>query len=101
MGDAIAVLNTGSSSIKFSLFGQRNGDLLLAIRGQAEGLYTAPRFVAKDAGGQSMASTMGFTSADGLPMGTRCGNRDPGVMLCLMDELKMDARHTRHVLNGG
>jgi len=36
-----------------------------------------------------------------LPMGTRCGNRDPGVMLCLMDELKMDARHTRHVLNGG
>jgi acetate kinase len=44
------------------------------------------------AGGRSVASTMGFTAADGLPMGTRCGNLDPGVMLYLMDELKMDAR---------
>jgi acetate kinase len=44
------------------------------------------------AGGRSMASTMGFTAADGLPMGTRCGNLDPGVILYLMDELKMDAR---------
>ena len=44
------------------------------------------------AGGRSIASTMGFTAADGLPMGTRCGNLDPGVMLYLMDELGMDAR---------
>jgi acetate kinase len=44
------------------------------------------------AGGTSVASTMGFTAADGLPMGTRCGNLDPGVVLYLMDELKMDAR---------
>jgi len=44
------------------------------------------------AGGRSVASTMGFTAADGLPMGTRCGNLDPGVMLYLLDELKMDAR---------
>ena len=44
------------------------------------------------AGGRSVASTMGFTAADGLPMGTRCGNRDPGVIRFLMDELKMDAR---------
>jgi len=42
--------------------------------------------------GQSMASTMGFTAMDGLPMGTRCGNLDPGVVLYLVDELKMDAR---------
>ncbi|MBS1190495.1 MAG: acetate/propionate family kinase [Rhodocyclaceae bacterium] len=42
--------------------------------------------------GRSMASTMGFTAVDGLPMGTRCGNLDPGVILYLMDELKMDAR---------
>ena len=28
--------------------------------------------------GRSVASTMGFTAADGLPMGTRCGNLDPG-----------------------
>ena len=44
------------------------------------------------AGRKSVANTMGFTAADGLPMGTRCGNLDPGVMLYLMDELKMDAR---------
>ncbi|MGZ6132785.1 MAG: acetate/propionate family kinase [Myxococcaceae bacterium] len=42
--------------------------------------------------GKSVASTMGFTAVDGLPMGTRCGSLDPGVMLYLMDELKMDAR---------
>jgi acetate kinase len=44
------------------------------------------------AGGKSVASTMGFTAVDGLPMGTRCGNLDPGVMLYLMNEVKMDAR---------
>src|SRR6478672_10289397 len=42
--------------------------------------------------GASVATTMGFTAADGLPMGTRCGSIDPGVILYLMDELKMDAR---------
>ena len=36
--------------------------------------------------GASVASTMGFTALDGLPMGTRCGALDPGVMLYLMDE---------------
>ena len=28
--------------------------------------------------GKSVASTMGFTAVDGLPMGTRCGSIDPG-----------------------
>lgn len=44
------------------------------------------------ASGKSIASTMGFTAIDGLPMGTRCGNLDPGVLLYLMDEMNMDAR---------
>jgi len=43
-------------------------------------------------GGRSVASTMGFTAVDGLPMGTRCGNLDPGVILYLLDTLGMDAR---------
>jgi acetate kinase len=43
-------------------------------------------------GGRSIASTMGFTAVDGLPMGTRCGAIDPGVMLYLMDERGMGAR---------
>ncbi len=50
------------------------------------------------AAGQSVASTMGFTAADGLPMGTRCGNVDPGVILYLMDEMKMDARAIEKVI---
>src|SRR5204863_15707 len=43
-------------------------------------------------GGQSVACTMGFTPVDGLPMGTRCGALDPGVLLYLMDRHGMDAR---------
>jgi len=39
--------------------------------------------------GQSVASSMGFTALDGLPMGTRCGQLDPGVVLYLMQERKM------------
>jgi len=42
--------------------------------------------------GRSVATTMSFTAADGLPMGTRCGSLDPGVMLYFMDELRMDPR---------
>ncbi len=42
--------------------------------------------------GKSVASTMGFTAVDGLPMGTRTGSLDPGVILYLMDQRGMDAR---------
>ena len=42
--------------------------------------------------GSSVASTMGLTALDGLPMGTRSGALDPGVLLWLMDERGMDAR---------
>jgi acetate kinase len=40
---------------------------------------------------KSLATTMGFTALDGLPMGTRCGSIDPGVILYLLSELHMDA----------
>ena len=55
MADAIVVVNAGSSSLKFSLFLVRAGDLALDVRGQIEGLTTAPRFVAKDASGRTVA----------------------------------------------
>jgi acetate kinase len=42
--------------------------------------------------GRSIASTMGFTAVEGLPMGTRSGALDPGVILYLMDQRGMDAR---------
>jgi acetate kinase len=41
--------------------------------------------------GRSIASTMSFTALDGLSMGTRCGQLDPGVVLYLMTEKKMNA----------
>ncbi|MBC7133263.1 MAG: acetate/propionate family kinase [Roseovarius sp.] len=41
--------------------------------------------------GRSVASTMGFSALDGLPMGTRCGQLDPGVVLYLMTHEGMDA----------
>jgi acetate kinase len=52
MTEAIAVLNAGSSSIKFALFVDRRGELELDVGGQIEGLYTAPRFVARNHSGQ-------------------------------------------------
>lgn len=42
--------------------------------------------------GQSIASTMGFSALDGLPMGTRCGQLDPGVLLYMMEQEGMDAK---------
>jgi len=44
------------------------------------------------ASGRSVATTMGFTAADGLVMGTRCGAIDPGALLYLMDQRGMNAR---------
>ncbi|MBC7906844.1 MAG: acetate/propionate family kinase [Rhodospirillaceae bacterium] len=43
-------------------------------------------------GGHSVATTMGFTGLDGLPMGTRPGYMDPGILLYLMEAKGMDAR---------
>ncbi len=48
--------------------------------------------------GQSVASTMGFTALDGLPMGTRCGQLDPGVVLYLMGEKGMSAAEIEQLL---
>ena len=56
------------------------------------------RACARIEAGRSVASTMGFTALDGLPMGTRCGALDPGVVLYLMDQRGMDARAIEKLL---
>jgi acetate kinase len=66
MADAIAVLNAGSSSIKFSLFLVRNDELELEQRGQIEGIYTAPHFVAQDRAGKLAAEK---SWGDGVKLG--------------------------------
>ena len=48
--------------------------------------------------GKSVESTMGFTALDGLPMGTRPGQLDPGVLLYLMTEKGMSADATQRFL---
>lgn len=44
---------------------------------------------------KSVGSTMGFSALDGLPMGTRCGQLDPGVLLYLMDQGHSNAEISR------
>lgn len=48
MDDVVLVLNSGSSSIKFLVFVDRADQVQLKFRGQIEGLYSSPRFVAKN-----------------------------------------------------
>jgi len=48
--------------------------------------------------GRSIATTMGFTAVDGLPMGTRSGSLDPGVLLFLFDQMKMTVREVEQLL---
>jgi len=48
--------------------------------------------------GASVDSTMGLTALDGLPMGTRPGQLDPGVVLYLLTEKRMEPKAIEHVL---
>ncbi|NKC31170.1 acetate/propionate family kinase [Falsiroseomonas selenitidurans] len=51
--------------------------------------------------GRSQGSSMGFTALDGLPMGTRCGQLDPGVVLHMIDTLKMSTAEVTKLLYNG
>ena len=55
------------------------GRVLMAHLGNGASLCAAQA-------GQSVATTMGFSALDGLMMGTRSGNLDPGVLLYLMEQ---------------
>lgn len=47
---------------------------------------------------RSVATTMGFSTLDGLLMATRCGNLDPGVLLYLMQERGMTTKAISELL---
>jgi acetate kinase len=49
------------------------------------------------ASGRSVESTMGFTALDGLPMGTRPGQIDPGVVLYFMDQKRMSSAEVQQL----
>ncbi len=48
--------------------------------------------------GRSIETTMGFSTLAGLPMGTRCGDLDPGIVLYLFKEGGMTAERIEHLL---
>ena len=48
--------------------------------------------------GVSIATTMGFTALDGLPMSTRCGALDPGAVLYLLQEKGMSSEEVTTLL---
>jgi acetate kinase len=48
--------------------------------------------------GKSVASSMGFTAVDGLPMGSRCGSIDPGVILYLERNYQMTPDQIEHLI---
>ena len=49
-------------------------------------------------GGISRDTSMGFSTLDGVPMATRCGNIDPGVLFYLMSERGMNREHVEDLL---
>ena len=67
MERAIAVLNAGSSSLKFSIFFDRDGQLQPVFRGQLDGLFTTPRFLVRDQAGETVGERI-------WPEGTRLGH---------------------------
>ncbi len=48
--------------------------------------------------GKSVETSMGMTALDGVPMGTRCGNIDPGAILYLQEELGMSTQQVTELL---
>ena len=48
--------------------------------------------------GRSIESNMSFTALDGLPMGTRSGSLDPGVVLHLIEQKGMTPAEIGHML---
>ena len=80
---AIVVLNAGSSSIKFSVFFRNGGTLELRLRGQIEAVFSAPRFLAKDAAGNPAGE-------NSWPEGTKLGHN--GALAHLLAFLRERAR---------
>src|SRR5262249_4297548 len=81
ISEEIMHVDAGAPSAKTIVLHLGNGSSMCALDGR-----------------RSVATTMAFTPADRLPMGTRCGALDPGVVLYLIEERKMDARAIERLL---
>lgn len=65
MSESILTLNAGSSSIKFALYDVRDDELTASVKGQVEGIGTAPHFVAKTTDGRLLAESYWEPAGDG------------------------------------
>ncbi len=68
-----------------------NGRLVIAHLGNGASMCAVRE-------GRSINATTSFSAVDGLPMGTRCGRLDPGVMLYLMQEKQLSAKEIENVI---
>jgi len=50
-------------------------------------------------GGKCVDTSMGLTPLEGVIMGTRCGNVDPGVLTTVMDQEGLDSKGLANLLN--
>src|SRR5262245_61529123 len=98
MANAIAVLNAGSSSLKFSWYVARGDELELHVRGQIEGIDTAPHFMATRRNGETPTDKS-------WPDGTKLGH--DGALDYLMSFLRTELADDRligvghRVVHGG
>jgi acetate kinase len=79
---AAQLLSRDLSSLRLVTCHLGNGCSLAAIRG-----------------GRSIDTTMGFTPLDGLMMGTRSGSVDPGILIYLMRQHRLDGDQLDQMLN--
>ena len=50
-------------------------------------------------GGKCIDTSMGLTPLEGVPMGTRCGDMDPAIVIYLMKKLGLDAKGMDNYMN--
>ena len=81
-GEAIKKLNKPVEETKVITCHLGNGSSIAAIRG-----------------GKSVDTSMGFTPLEGVPMGTRCGDIDPAIVLHLMEQKGWSASKVNSYLN--
>jgi hypothetical protein len=115
MKKALLTINAGSSSRSYSDMGIRRygfhrlsyeyiaGEIACATPWLAKGNVIVAHLgncasVCAIHNSKSVASAMGFSALDGLPMGTRCGQIDPSVLLYLMDQEKLSAAEISDLL---
>ncbi|SHE61239.1 acetate kinase [Modicisalibacter ilicicola DSM 19980] len=70
---------------------QANGRFIVAHLGNGASLCAMQE-------GRSVATTMGFTALDGLMMGKRCGDLDPGVIMHLLRDRGMSVDEVYHLI---